>query len=158
VSDPGVEIRVAAEADAEAALAAYEWLFEDPGAPPADWDAAASLERLRETLSNSGADLLLALEGEAIVGFCSVYMDLRSIRFGDRAYVEDLATDPERRSQGIGTALLEAAKAWAAQHRATHLELVSDVRRTDAHRFYEREEPDGRALAYLWQIDSEEPR
>jgi GNAT superfamily N-acetyltransferase len=152
MSDAALEIRPAAEADAEAALAAYDWLFEAPGAPPADWDPAAGLARLRETLANPDADLLLALDDGEIVGICSIYLDLRSIRFGDKAYVEDLATDPARRSQGIGAALLDAAKAWGAERGATHLQLVSDVRRTDAHRFYERHGPDGRAQSFAWQL------
>ena len=74
-------------------------------------------------------------------GLCCVFLDIASVRFGQRAWVEDLAVDPERRSEGIGKALLDAAKEWARERGASHLELDSGVDRADAHRFYEREGP-----------------
>ncbi len=87
-----------------------------------------------------------------ILGFCSVYLDLESVRFGQRAWVEDLAVHPRHRSEGIGRQLLELAKAWAAQRGATHLELDSGLARTDAHRFYEREAPVSRSICYGWAL------
>ena len=39
----------------------------------------------------------------------------------------------------MGKALLDAAKDWARERGATHLELDSAEARKDAHRFYERE-------------------
>ena len=38
-----------------------------------------------------------------------------------RCWVEDLAVNPEHRSQGVGKALLDAAKEWARERGATHL-------------------------------------
>ena len=149
----GIEIRPAAAADADAALAAYEWLFAPPGTPPPGWDPAAGRERLLETVADPQADLLLALEGSAIVGICSVYLDLRSIRYGDRCWLEDLAVDPESRSAGIGAALLAAAKDWARERGASHLELDSGEDRHDAHRFYERERPAWRSKQFSWLLD-----
>jgi GNAT superfamily N-acetyltransferase len=83
---------------------------------------------------------------------CTVSLDLRSIRFGLRAWVEDLAVDPARRSSGVGKALLDAAKAWGRARGATHLELDSGDARADAHRFYERERPDWAGRCYGWAL------
>ena len=60
--------------------------------------------------------------------------------------------DPERRSLGIGKALLDAAKAWGRERGATHLELDSAEARADAHRFYEREGAQYRAISFGWQL------
>lgn len=147
-----VEIREAGSGDAEAALPLYEWLFAAPGTAPPDWDAAAGLERLRETIASPQSDLLLAADGEEPVGFCTVYLDLNSVRYGLRCWVEDLAVAPGRRSEGIGAALLAGARDWARRHRATHLELDSGTARSDAHRFYEREQPSWTGMQYSWWL------
>jgi GNAT superfamily N-acetyltransferase len=79
-------------------------------------------------------------------------MDFDSVRFGRRCWVEDLAVDPQRRSEGIGKALLDAAKEWARGAGATHLELDSGLARTDAHRFYEREGLSWKSYSFGWEL------
>jgi GNAT superfamily N-acetyltransferase len=95
---------------------------------------------------------LVAERDGAIVGLCTVALDLESVRFGQRAWVEDLAVHPDHRSAGHGKALLDAAKDWAREHGATHLELDSGEVRADAHRFYERERPDYRSVQFGWGL------
>ena len=73
-----------------------------------------------------------------MVGFATIYLDLVSVRFGQRAWIEDLAVAPDRRSQGVGDALLSRAKTWARDCGAQRLGLESGADRLDAHRFYER--------------------
>ena len=85
-----------------------------------------------------------------IVGFITGYLDIHSVRFGYRCWVEDFAVDPQQRSSGIGKALLEAMRGWARERGATHLELDSAEARTDAHRFYEREGGDGSSRSFRW--------
>jgi GNAT superfamily N-acetyltransferase len=48
------------------------------------------------------------------VGFCTVYLDILSVRFGQRSWIEDLAVHPDRRSQSIGRRLMTAAQDWDA--------------------------------------------
>lgn len=138
-----VTIRTAQRDDAERLAEAYEWLFAPPGSRPADWDLATAVQRLHGVINNVDRSVvLLAVDAaDSIVGFCSVYRDIDSVRFGPRAWVEDLAVDPQGRSQGVGKGLLDAARGWAREHGAVHLELDSADGRADAHRFYRREQP-----------------
>ena len=80
--------------------------------------------------------MLLAVDGDTIVGLASVYADFLSIRYGKRCWLQDLVVTASRRSDGIGALLLEAAADWARERGCTHLELASGAGRKDAHRFY----------------------
>ncbi len=130
-------IRCATPADEDAVLALFEELFDPPGRRPRGYTRERGDAGFRHALANPGADILLAVaEGGAIIGLASVYVDLESIRFGRRCWLEDLVVTARRRSQGIGRRLLDASTAWARERGCTHLELNSAVTRTDAHRFY----------------------
>ncbi|MEA2171444.1 MAG: hypothetical protein QOF76_4744 [Solirubrobacteraceae bacterium] len=139
-------IRPATATDVPALVAAYDWLFAPPGGEPAGWDPDAAADRLRLAIAGERSTVLVA--GAPITGFCTVYLDIESVRFGQRAWVEDLAVDAAHRSAGTGKALLGAACDWARERGATHLELDSGDARVDAHRFYEREGPAWRSRAY----------
>src|SRR4051794_8700071 len=78
------------------------------------WDPEAADKRLANAINGADADVLVADLDGAIGGICTVYYDIDSVRFGRRAWVEDLAVDPDQRSRGIGKALLDAAKDWGA--------------------------------------------
>jgi GNAT superfamily N-acetyltransferase len=103
-------------------------------------------------MADDRAAVLVADDEDAIVGFATVYLDIVSVRFGQRAWVEDLAVAPDHRSRGIGRALLDAAKSWARDYGAAKLELNSGSARVDAHRFYERERPDGWSRSFRWTL------
>ena len=148
----GVEIAAAGPDDAPQLLDAYEWLFAPPGSRPPQWDPQAAAERLRRAATAGDSAVLVARADGAVVGICTAYLDLESVRFGRRAWVEDLAVHPGRRSLGIGKLLLDAAKDWARERGATHLELDSAHARTDAHRFYEREGPSWSSLSFGWEL------
>ena len=142
-----------ARADETAALvAAYEWLFAPPGARPPRWDAGHAAERLRALIGADDGCVLVADHGGEIVGICTVSLDIESVRFGSRAWVEDLAVHPDHRSAGNGKALLDAAKEWGRSRGATHLELDSGEARADAHRFYEREGPSWKSVCFGWEL------
>ena len=125
-----------------AALPAYEWLFAPPGSvPPAGGTRRRPRSGCARWPSPTGRSCSSPTRATTVAGLCCVFLDIASVRFGQRAWVEDLAVDPERRSEGIGKALLDAAKDWARERGASHLELDSGLDRADAHRFYEREGP-----------------
>ena len=148
-----VRIRAAELGEEGAVVPLYEWLFAPPGSQPGSWDSKRAAVALKEAITSHDAVVLVAeaRDGE-LVGFCTGYQDLHSVRFGYRAWVEDLAVHPDRRSEGIGKALLDAAKGWARERGATHLELDSAEARTDAHRFYEREGAAYRSYSFGWEL------
>ncbi len=146
------EVRAATADDVESLPALYDWLFAPPGSQPPDWDKRRAVVALQSAIDSHDACVLVADDDGALVGICTVYQDLHSVRYGYRAWVEDLAVDPERRSEGIGKALLDAAKGWARERGATHLELDSALVRTDAHRFYEREGSEYKAFSFGWRL------
>lgn len=129
-------IRCATPADEDAVLALFEELLDAPGRRPRGYTRERGAAGFRHALANPDADILLAVADGAIIGLASVYVDLESIRFGRRCWLEDLVVTAARRSQGIGRRLLDAATAWARDRGCTHLLLNSAVTRTDAHRFY----------------------
>ena len=133
-------------------LPLYEWLFAPPGSQPAQWDPERARLSLTEALVDPQSAVFVAEEGEELTGFCTAYLELESVRFGRRCWVEDLAVGSQHRSQGIGAALLAAAKDWARGAGATHLELDSGIDRVDAHRFYEREQPSWKSISFSWEL------
>jgi len=142
-------VRAARPDEAAAIVPLYDWLFAPPGGVPPWWDPEVAVVRVRGLIDSDRATVLVE---DDLSGFCTVVLDLPSVRFGQRAWVEDLAVDPVRRSTGIGKALLDAAKAWAVEHGATHLELDSGDGRLDAHRFYERERPSWTSRCFSWWL------
>ncbi len=146
------EVRAAEAGEEEAIVPLYEWLFAPPGSRPGAWDERRAAVALRDAIDSHDACVLVADDGGELIGFCTAYQDIHSVRFGYRAWVEDLAVDPDRRSQGVGRALLGAARDWARERGATHLELDSAEARADAHRFYEREGAAYRAISFGWEL------
>jgi GNAT superfamily N-acetyltransferase len=147
-----VEIREARAGEEERLVEMYAWLFAAPGSRPRQWDPERARERLREATGSPGSAVLAAEDAGAVIAFCTAYLDLDSVRFGQRCWVEDFAVDPERRSQGVGTLLLDAAKEWARRAGATHLELDSGLAREHAHRFYEREGGTRQSYTFGWEL------
>jgi GNAT superfamily N-acetyltransferase len=145
-------IREARPGEEEQILPMFEWLFAPPGSVPAGWDPGDAERPLAETIASAGSVVLVAEDGDRMVGFCTAYMTLESIRFGLRCWVEELAVDPERRSEGIGAALLAEARRWAAERKASHLKLDSGIARVDAHRFYEQEGATWKSYSYSWLL------
>ncbi len=161
------EVRAAEPGEEDAIAPLYEWLFAPPGSKPASWDDKRARVALRQAIESHDACVLVAVTpaadpaapgreaeeaGGTFIGFCTGYQDMHSVRFGYRAWVEDLAVHPDRRSEGVGKALLDAMKAWARERGATHLELDSAEGRTDAHRFYQREGYDYRSYSFGWEL------
>jgi GNAT superfamily N-acetyltransferase len=146
------DVREAREEEVERVLGMYEWLFAAPGSLPPSWDPEHAREALTEAIAADESAVLVAEHRGELLGFATAYLELNSVRFGLRCWVEDLAVSPDHRSQGVGKALLDAAKDWARERGATHLELDSGEARKDAHRFYEREQPAWKGLQFSWTL------
>jgi GNAT superfamily N-acetyltransferase len=131
-----VSIRPATAADESAVLDLMQELFEPPGIKPDDYSRERAQAGFQKYIEDESGDVLLAEAGGALVGLASVFVDIRSIRFGMRCWLEDLIVASAQRSTGVGRQLLEAATDWARERGCTHLELDSGNARKDAHRFY----------------------
>jgi GNAT superfamily N-acetyltransferase len=147
-----VDIREARVEEVERLVPLYEWLFVPPGYTPRWWDPERARRALSEAIEAEDSAVLVAeLDGE-LLGICAAYLELNSVRYGQRCWVEDLAVHPERRSEGIGGRLLDRAEEWARGRGATHLELDTGIAREDAQRFYERRGEPQKGISYSWPL------
>ena len=146
------KVREAVSGEVERVLGMYEWLFAPPGSVPPRWDPERARQAIADAIADQEAVVLVAEHRGELLGLCTAYLDMNSVRFGPRCWVEDLVVSPEHRSQGVGKDLLGAAKVWGRDRGATHLELDSSDVRADAHRFYEREEPSWRSVCFAWEL------
>jgi GNAT superfamily N-acetyltransferase len=145
-------IQAAVPGEADAVVVMYRWLFEPPGGEPPGWDDRRAAAVVRRLAASPHAEVLVARRAEEHLGLCTVYLDVESVRFGQRAWVADLAVHPGYRSCGIGKSLLDGARGWARARGATHLALDTADSRQDAQRFYERERPSWRSVCYTWAL------
>src|SRR4051794_10025406 len=146
------KVREALPEEVERVLGMYEWLFAPPGSVPPRWDPERARAAIADAIADQESTVLVAEHRAELLGLCTAYIDMNSVRYGARCWVEDLAVSPQHRSQGVGKELLDAAKDWARERGATHLELDSSDVREDAHRFYEREGPSWRSVCFAWEL------
>jgi GNAT superfamily N-acetyltransferase len=131
-----ITIRTARFDDEAEVLPLLEELFVAPGRKPADYSRERAAEGFRLAASGDRSDVLLALDGGRPVGVATVYVEILSIRYGLRCFVEDLVVLPDQRGKGVGKLLLDAAVDWGRKHGCDFLQLHSGNGRKDAHRFY----------------------
>lgn len=89
-------------------------------------------------MARDGARLLAATQQGQIAGV-AVYRIYENTYQGLRLYIDDLVVDENRRSQGIGHALLAHCTELARQAGCSYLALDSGTQRTLAHKMYFRE-------------------
>ena len=101
-------------------------------------DIAPYVLALHDIYDGDGRVLVAQLDGE-VVGVCQlvVFRHLQA-RGGRCAEIESVHVHPDRRAQGIGTVLIEAAIGRARAVGCYRVQLTSNEVRHDAHRFYER--------------------
>ncbi len=95
---------------------------------------------------------LACLEDDGEVRAVAGYRVQHSLWRGRFLYVDDLITHEDHRSKGYGTALVDWLKAQASQAGCRELRLDSGTQRADAHRFYEREGLEVRALHFAIEL------
>ncbi len=86
----------------------------------------------------AGAQMCVALHDGHVAGVAVWRVMLKTVS-GLELYVDDLVTDENRRSTGVGHALLSWLEAEAIRRGCTMLTLDSGTQRVRAHRFYFRE-------------------
>jgi GNAT superfamily N-acetyltransferase len=96
-------------------------------------------EALAAIQASGASDVLVAELDGAVVGMCQVLMLRHFQRQGGLcAEVESMHVHPALRGRGIGERLMDPVVDIARQAGCYRIQLTSNLRRTNAHRFYER--------------------
>lgn len=99
-------------------------------------DIEAYWAAVTETRAQRG-DVLVAVDDRDVVGVCQVLIFQHFQHAGGWCCeIESVHVRANRRSQGIGGALLDTAEAFARDRGCYRIQLTSNSVRTDAHRFY----------------------
>jgi GNAT superfamily N-acetyltransferase len=101
-------------------------------------ERATYVGRVRQLMASDGYRLAAVVEDGAVRAVAG-YRVLDMLYCGRFLSVDDLVADDRVRSRGHGKALLDWLKAEARRKGCGHLELISNVVREGAHRFYFRE-------------------
>ena len=104
--------------------------FEDSTRLDQYWDAVLDTRARR-------GDVLVAIEDDEVVGVCQV-MVLRHFQHtgGWCCELESVHVRADRRSRGVGAAMLREAERLARSANCYRMQLTSRNVRVDAHRFY----------------------
>jgi GNAT superfamily N-acetyltransferase len=123
----------------------------EPGDPRLGDDVLPVLAQLRTELTRELLDAVYAEGHPQGLRFTAAYDDqggcvavagwrlMATTVAVRKLYVDDLVTSAERRSEGIGAALLTELARRAREAGCRAIDLDSGVTRADAHRFYIRE-------------------
>jgi GNAT superfamily N-acetyltransferase len=132
---PDVEVRDATDADLPGILRVLAESGIDGGK---SFDTAEAREHLARIRQWPNFRLLrAAIEGEVVGTYSLVIMDKLGKRGTPAGVVEDVAVLPGRQGQGIGRAMMDHAIAECRKAGCYKLALSSNVKRGEAHRFYE---------------------
>lgn len=97
---------------------------------------APSAEHLAVLFADGGATLLVARDGDQIVGTAMVIVYPTTLRIESR--IEDVVVDGSARGRGVGEALVRECIEVARRRGASIVELQTARSRVEANRLYER--------------------
>ena len=132
---PNVEVHDATDTDLPAILRVLSESGIDGGKSFDIAEARDHLARLRQW--PNFRLLAAAIEGEVVGTYSLIIMGKLGKRGTPAGVVEDVAVLPGRQGQGIGRAMMDHAIAQCRDAGCYKLALSSNVKRGDAHRFYE---------------------
>jgi GNAT superfamily N-acetyltransferase len=104
------------------------------GYPSSEAQMAVRLERVLK--DSDHAVFVAENESGSVVGWVHIFTN-KLLESDARAEIGGLISDPNARRQGIGRALMRGAEEWARERGLPLISLRSNIKRTDAHRFYE---------------------
>lgn len=103
----------------------------------ADLDGSRAF--IQERLASEDSVIFLAKDDDRALGFTQLYPSFSSVSAARIWILNDLYTAPEARKQGVGTALLRAARDFGRESGAMRLELATAHTNTTAQALYEAE-------------------
>ncbi|MBK9322334.1 MAG: GNAT family N-acetyltransferase [Bdellovibrionaceae bacterium] len=127
-------------------LSAVRGLAEQLGYPISLADLSQRFAWLNKS---SDHKLFVACTDAAVIGWVHVGKEMSSLLAADRADIGALVVDTQVRSQGIGANLMMAAEKWATDKNLKLMRVRSNMKRTDAHRFYQRQ---GYEIVKSWHL------
>lgn len=130
-----IEVREAAPADAEEVIR----LFVQLGHPQPDGSAASRLAAFYA----AGDRVLVAASSHSLhdgklLGAATLHVTPELHRAGPIGRMTAVVVDEPARGRGIGRMLIKAAETYFAEHGCAMVEVTSNKKRLDAHRFYEQ--------------------
>ena len=138
-----VSVRQAVLADVPVVAPLFDAYRQFYGRAP---DLAAAESFLRERFGHGESIVFLAHAAEVPVGFTQLYPSFSSVSLARVFILNDLFVAPGLRRAGVGSALLDAAIAYARSFGAVRVTLNTDIANTTAQSVYE---------ARGWKRDSE---
>ncbi|WP_345243774.1 GNAT family N-acetyltransferase [Nibrella saemangeumensis] len=88
-------------------------------------------------LTDPRVHYLVAEVKHEVVGFVSCHIQYLLHHAGKVGEIQELYVQPEYRNQQIGTKLVEALEQIVIREKVVNLEVTTNQKRTDTHRFYE---------------------
>ena len=104
-------------------------------------DPKAFIEQIRRICQTGPARMVVAVREDDhtdVLGL-AIYRLSKNIKYAEHLYCDDLITDENKRSTGVGRCLINAMKKAAQALGLTRLALDSGCQRGRAHKFYHRE-------------------
>ncbi|WP_369688903.1 GNAT family N-acetyltransferase [Bacillus sp. FJAT-26390] len=99
----------------------------------------AYIDAFSEIQKQDGNSIVVAVENEEVIGCLQLTFIPGLARLGmKRAQIEGVRVDKQYRSKGIGEALFRYAIDIAKESGCGLVQLTTDKKRSDAHRFYDR--------------------
>ncbi|PID45678.1 MAG: GNAT family N-acetyltransferase [Proteobacteria bacterium] len=93
-----------------------------------------------QNIKNENYIYLIAQLNDKSIGFISCHSQNLLHRAGQKiAEIQEMYVIPEKRKIGVGKRLIDELKRVAKKNGIVQLEVTSNKRRTETHRFYQRE-------------------
>ncbi|MES2536445.1 MAG: GNAT family N-acetyltransferase [Pseudomonadota bacterium] len=134
-----IELRLATENDADILATLMAEMDDEESAPAHASDSASVKAVLADMAQYPNFRAYLVFENKvAVASFTLMIFSSPSHHGAPQAMLDAVVVTPARRGAGIGETMIERALAIATEAGCYKMMLSSNLKRMDAHRFYER--------------------